>query len=56
MEEAALEITVPSYGLYRLTVAAEGLDDTAGGLFNDLKLEYIKRPAPEYNDPTPPIQ
>lgn len=38
------EITVSTYSLYRLTIAAEGLSNTKGGLFNNLKLEYIKRP------------
>lgn len=51
----AFEVPVPSYGLYRLTVAAEGCSDSSGGNFNDLKIEYIKRPQPEYNDPTPPL-
>ncbi len=44
------EITIASYGLYKLHVAAEGCSDGSGGVFNDLKLEYIRRPAPEYND------
>ncbi len=49
----SFDILVTSYGLYRLHVAAEGCSDSFGGLFNDLKLTYIQRPAPEYNDPLP---
>jgi hypothetical protein len=50
----SFDIDIATYGLYRLTVAAEGCNDGRGGLFNDLKLEYIRRPRPEYDDPTPP--
>lgn len=41
---SSFEIPVETYSIYRLTIAAEGTDDTKGGNFNDLKLEYIKRP------------
>jgi Flp pilus assembly protein TadG len=49
----SFDIPVASYGLYRFHVEAAGCGDSTGGLFNDLKLEYIRRPTPEYNDPVP---
>lgn len=49
----SFDIPVAGYGLYRLHVEAAGCGDGSGGLFNDLKLEYIRRPTPEYNDPLP---
>lgn len=41
---ASFDIPVTTYSLYRITIAAEGADDTTGGNFNDLRLEYLKRP------------
>ena len=46
---------VAAYGLYELTIAAEGCSDGIGGLFNDMSLTYVRRPYPEYNDPAPPV-
>lgn len=47
----SFDIVLDSYGLYTLTLAAEGCSDGYGGLFNDLQITYIRRPYPEYNDP-----
>lgn len=47
------DIPVESYGIYKFGVRAAGCGDTVGGLFNDLKLTYVRRPYPEYNDPLP---
>lgn len=46
----SFDIDVPQYSIYKFIIAAEGKDDTYGGNFNDLRLTYIKRPAPQYND------
>jgi hypothetical protein len=40
----SFDIRVETYALYKLWIAAEGTDDTTGGNFNDMKLEYIRRP------------
>lgn len=44
------DINVPEYSLYRFELAATGTSDSYGGIFNDLRLTYLKRPDPEYND------
>jgi Flp pilus assembly protein TadG len=46
----SVDLPISSYGLYKIYLAAEGCADGTGGNFNDLKLTYIKRPYPEYND------
>lgn len=43
--KAQFDVPVSTYSLYRLSIVAEGADDTTGGNFNDLRLEYLKRPA-----------
>lgn len=47
------DVPVDSYGVYKFGIRAAGCGDSVGGLFNDLKLTYIQRPYPEYNDPLP---
>jgi hypothetical protein len=46
----SFDVNIPEYSIYKFIIAAEGTDDTYGGNFNDLKLTYLKRPAPQYND------
>lgn len=46
----SFQIDVDQYRIYKLIIKAEGIDDSYGGNFNDMKLKYIKRPDSTYDD------
>lgn len=45
-------IRVSQYSIYRLTIKAEGIDDTVGGLFNSFNVQYIDSVVPGSLSPT----